>query len=282
MALIDAFAARVPFPVERWVNADRLGSTMNFGAALGRSAGDLVALADQDDVWAPQKLARLEAVAQETGAGVVFSDGRVIDEHGAVTGRTLWEGVGFVGRDRRHFDRRPLEVFLRRSVVTGAAMVVHRRVLDVALPLPAVLDDGANPMLQDRWISLLAAALGPVAAVAEPLIDFREHPGQQTGLRTPVTAAGARRELSRTDARVGHAVRARQLNAVADRLRAAGATDERLAVVEDAIAHLEARATLPGGRARRLPVVVREAGRGRYRRFSGGMRSAVADVVRPP
>lgn len=50
-----------PFPVRLYRNASRLGSTANFENAIRRCDGDVIALCDQDDVWLPEKLARLEA-----------------------------------------------------------------------------------------------------------------------------------------------------------------------------------------------------------------------------
>src|SRR5258706_6945784 len=55
-AVIQAFAARAPFPVRFERNADRLGSTRNFDGAIAACTGDLIALSDQDDVWHQDKV----------------------------------------------------------------------------------------------------------------------------------------------------------------------------------------------------------------------------------
>src|SRR5687767_9778204 len=79
--VINEFAVSAPFPVRAHVNETNLGSTKNYEKAIRFCAGDLIALADQDDVWLPAKLARIEqAFARSPGVGLVFSDAEAVDE----------------------------------------------------------------------------------------------------------------------------------------------------------------------------------------------------------
>ncbi len=282
VAIIESFARVAPFPVLLTPTADRLGSTMNFGRAFARCHGDLVAPADQDDLWLPTKLERLHGTMVTEGVAMAFSDGGVIDGHGAPVDTTLWAGVGFDQREQRRFARDPLSVLVRRSVVTGAAMMFRADQLDRLLPFPPALNAPASLMLQDRWIALVLAAVAEVRAVPEPLISFREHPDQQTGLRQPASVGDLGRQLRRSSesSAASLSVRAAQLEAVRSRLRgdARSGADRLLA---RAVGHLSVRAALPGSRLRRVPSVTREWLSGGYRRCSGGSRSAVADLVRP-
>lgn len=282
VSLVTAFAGRAPFAVHVATTPERLGSTFNFAEAFGRCTGSLIAPADQDDVWAPEKLERMAAAMEAGGLAMAFTDGRVIDDLGRPVPTTLWEGVGFDARTRRRFARDPLGVLLHRSVVTGAAMMFRSEHLDRLLPFPPSLNGPGSLMLQDRWIALVLAAVAEVDALDEPLISFRRHAGQQTGLREPVTTSEVAHQLRRTTASsaAGLTTRAEQLSAVRDRLGGDGhpGADGRFAA---AVAHLRARASLADGRVARLPAIGREWGAGRYRRYSGGARSAVADLARP-
>ena len=282
LELVAAFAADAPFPVRISSTPERLGSTFNFAVAFAACTGDLIAPADQDDVWAPRKLERLAAAMEARGLAMAFSDGTVIDDAGRPVPTTLWEGVGFDAAEQRAFARDPLGLLLRRSVVTGAAMMFRSRYLDRLLPFPAALNGPGSLMLQDRWIALVLAATAEVGAVAEPLIAFRRHAGQQTGLRAPLTTGEVAHQLRRTttSSAEGLRTRAAQLDAVRSRLggHAHPGADDRLAA---AVAHLQARASLPPARPARVPTVLREWVGGRYRRYTGGARSAVADLVRP-
>jgi glycosyltransferase involved in cell wall biosynthesis len=280
--IVSGFASRAPFPVEVSSTERRLGPARNFERALGRCQADLVALADQDDLWYPTKLARLEAVltAADDERGLAFSDADVIDADGGPTGQSLWDGVGFRARRRRRLERSPMEVLLGRSVVTGACTMVTAAGLQTALPLPEALDEPAAPMLHDRWLALVLGATGRVHAVDERLVGFRVHDDQQTGLRDPITPREVAGQLTRarSDRAVFLAGRIAQFEALYERV----AGHPGAATVAEAVDHLRVRLALDPSRWRRLAPVAREWATGRYRRYSTGGGSAVADVVRPP
>ncbi|MEZ5138961.1 MAG: hypothetical protein R2711_09425 [Acidimicrobiales bacterium] len=141
-----------------------------------------MALADQDDVWYPGKLAVLEwEFDMDPTVSMVFSDGDLIDADGAPLGRRLWD-TRLIGRTLRHHPVVPEELFARRALTTGATMAVRRRVVDAAVPFPPELDDPDAPMRHDRWLSLVAAAVGTVRAISDPLVALRVHPDQETGV----------------------------------------------------------------------------------------------------
>src|SRR5262245_36412717 len=79
-AIVQAFAARAPFPVRFERHASRLGSTRNFDGAIAACTGDLIALCDQDDVWRADKLSAIERrFGGQPGVGMVFSDADLVD-----------------------------------------------------------------------------------------------------------------------------------------------------------------------------------------------------------
>ena len=105
LGMVEHFASRASFPVRLRSNAENLGSTENFSRAIRACRGDVVALADQDDVWLPQKLERIaRAFETHPRAGVAFSDATVVDEDLNPLGR-LWETVGFTRAQQRRLAR---------------------------------------------------------------------------------------------------------------------------------------------------------------------------------
>src|SRR5437879_6214343 len=79
--VIERFASGAPFPVKLQVNETNLGSTKNFEKAIGLCQGEVIALADQDDVWSSIKLERLIAAFEsDPNLGLVFSDAQLVDE----------------------------------------------------------------------------------------------------------------------------------------------------------------------------------------------------------
>jgi hypothetical protein len=280
VALVDEFAARAPFPVRRHVNDERLGAARNFAAAIARCEGDVIALADQDDVWLPQKLARLRAAFAGPGpVGLAFSDCDLIDERSRPLGTTAWSAIALRARERdalAHDDA--FRVLLARQhraggTVTGATMAFRADVAGVALPLPDAVATTGKGLLHDGWIALVAAALAPIALVPEPLVRHRQHPGQEIGMTGARRAAAAGvREPSRT-----------WMRELRDRLATRAATEARagraVAELDGWLRHLDARATLPASHLRRLPAIARELLTGRYHAYSSGLRSAARDLA---
>ena len=75
LAILEGFAAAAPFPVRIHVNPTQLGMPKNFEHAIGLATGAAIALADQDNVWYPHKLERLEQeLTRSEAIGLVFSD----------------------------------------------------------------------------------------------------------------------------------------------------------------------------------------------------------------
>lgn len=68
--IVREYAARHPF-IELYVNGRNLGFNLNFKTAVMRATADFVAIADQDDVWFPDKIER--QVAQIGGCNICTS-----------------------------------------------------------------------------------------------------------------------------------------------------------------------------------------------------------------
>jgi hypothetical protein len=225
--ILQAFRATAPFEVRLTVNPTRLGSTRNFAQALADARGRVVALADQDDLWYPTKLASITAELDlDPTISMVFSDADLIDEAGNPIGERLWD-ARLVGRTLRRHVVVPEELLARRALTTGCTMAVRRRVIEAALPFPDVLDDPRALMRHDRWLSLVAAAVGTVRALPDQLLGFRVHPSQETGVlvgdRLQAALATAARAVGRErGAGEAHLVRAEQLCIAADRAQQVG------------------------------------------------------------
>jgi hypothetical protein len=140
-----------------------------------------VAPCDQDDVWHADKVAVLVDALERTGALLAYSDLRIVRPGGGVVSATYW-----TDRDNGWED---LGDLLATNVVTGAASLLRREVLDVALPFPREVDGSHH----DHWLALCALALGDLAYVDRPLVDYVQHGANVVGHapRRPSPAARA-------------------------------------------------------------------------------------------
>jgi glycosyltransferase involved in cell wall biosynthesis len=156
------------FRVER--NPSRLGVYRNFEHVLGSVPSDagLVALADQDDRWEPDKLILL-AREITSGAALAYSDMRVADPSGEIASSTFWTS--------RRNNADDLGALMIANSITGAASLFRRDLLDYILPFP----DAATDLMHDHWVAVVAMSLGEVAYVDRPLYDYVQHAGAALG-----------------------------------------------------------------------------------------------------
>jgi hypothetical protein len=147
------------------------GAYRAFERCLARAPAEarFVAPCDQDDVWHADKVAVLVDALERSGALLAYSDLRVVRPDGTVLSETYW-----TDRDNGWRDMGDL---LATNVVTGAASVLRREVLDVALPFAPEVDGSYH----DHWLALCALALGDLVYVDRPLVDYVQHGANLVG-----------------------------------------------------------------------------------------------------
>ena len=162
--------------------AQRSGGVLsNFGRLMQASAEDGVAshiaFCDQDDVWLPEKTARLLAAVQGMenlrGTAVpclAHSDLTVVDRDLQVFSPSFAAYQRIAPPDIHRLT------LLSVNQVTGCATLINRALLQLALPLPP------QAVMHDWWLALLAGS-GARQWVAQPLILYRQHGRNQLGAR---------------------------------------------------------------------------------------------------
>jgi Glycosyltransferases involved in cell wall biogenesis len=176
--IIDSLKTLYPFPMVLHLNPVNLGSTKNFEKALRLCNGEIIAFADQDDVWKPQKLEMMvKAFSTDLKAGFVFSDAMLVDVHLKPLGMNLWESVGFDEKAYQNYlGGRQLEATLRRNVATGTTMAIRDSLKELILPFP-------KKWIHDEWIATLASIVGIKGVpIPESLVLYRQHSNQLVGL----------------------------------------------------------------------------------------------------
>ena len=146
-------------------------------ASLDDGRADWIAFCDQDDVWLPEKTARLLAAVQalEARAGadtpcLAHSDLTVVDERLQVISPSF---AAFPRIDPADVNARTL---LSVNQVTGCAMLINRALLQLALPLPP------EAVMHDWWLAVLSGS-GARHYLPEPLMQYRQHGRNQIGAR---------------------------------------------------------------------------------------------------
>jgi glycosyl transferase family 2 len=279
VAIVESFAGSAPFPIRLTINRQRAGSTKNFEQAISLCQGEVIFLADQDDVWHPEKIATMmRRLSGDQELACLFSDARLIDDDGTTLPHTLWQHIGFrQGEQQFVKEGRAFELLVTRNVATGAAMAFRARDRDLLLPIPE-----EHVMVHDRWIALLLSVVARVDCMSEPLIDYRQHAQQQRGPGQRVGGVGTWLSAVQVTGPRQFAEWAGQLRLVQQRLteRGVDVRRQRMAGLQERIEHLQNRASMSRHLVRRLTSVTRELMRGRYHRYSNHFWSAAKDLFR--
>lgn len=157
LRVLERFCGDAPFPVFFCQNEHNHGYGSNFNAALLNTSGDLVFLSDQDDVWFPEKIERMVALAESDSDSLLFmNDAALTDADLIDTGLTKLGQIQSAG-------------FSESSFVMGCCILVRRELLDLCLPIPA------ECKAHDNWIVGIADGLGRKRIHPEVLQYYRRH-----------------------------------------------------------------------------------------------------------
>lgn len=165
------------FPYTLSRNQSNLGSNRTFEALTNLAQGKFIAYCDQDDIWLPEKLQKLELCFTDSQVQLACSDMLVIDGAGRQLARSITEV-----RPRHRFQSGSglAEGLLFSNFVTGCTMLVRRDTALSAIPF-------CPYMVHDHYLALIASATGKICSVSEPLIQYRIHGSNQTGMLAGVS-----------------------------------------------------------------------------------------------
>lgn len=151
-------------PRIRLVFGQGMGIKQNIANALAHTKGAYLFLADQDDVWMPNKVERVLAAFRENRCHVVVHDCIVTDaerEHVIYPSFFAYRGSG-AGMWRN----------LWKNKYIGCCMALRRELLPYILPIP---DD---IQMHDQWIGMINDKhKGGCVFLKEPLLYYRRHSG---------------------------------------------------------------------------------------------------------
>ena len=156
--------------ISLYQNEKNLGVKKNFEKAMSLCKGEYIALSDQDDIWMPN---HLEVLYNGMGDKLMSCGyNQLVDGDN----REL-----LAGKSKKLKDCIPekelymaYSIILYRNPFQGASMMIHRRLLDVLLPLPQRL------AYHDSWIAVLTCFYGGFSFCDSVITRQRKHGGNVT------------------------------------------------------------------------------------------------------
>ena len=170
--IVEQTITAFPFTIAR--NERNLGSTGTFQRLTVEAEGDYFAYCDQDDIWLPEKHRVSEA--QIGSAGLICGDVIPVDAEGRRLADSITklrpriifqEGAGLGGS------------LIYRNFVIGCTMLIRSAIAKAAVPF-------AQSMVHDHYLAWFCAQENEIAVAKQPLLYYRLHAGNQTGVLTNI------------------------------------------------------------------------------------------------
>jgi len=130
----------------------------NFEYALSYCNNEIIFLADQDDVWHPNKIEIM--TGELVVCDLVVCNCRLIDENGKVLSESFFD---------HNRSRQGLVKNLIKNSFVGCCMAFRNTLLEKISPFPMKIS------MYDQWIGLVAQRYFKVKFITQILVDHRRH-----------------------------------------------------------------------------------------------------------
>jgi hypothetical protein len=196
--ILDQYAKRYPVRFRVIPTSGETGNARNnFLLLMKAASAEYVCLADQDDVWLPDKVSRTKRAMDQLESrwgtkvpSLIFTDLHVVDDKLTMLHQSFWEHMNI---DPAGMDRQA--ALMLQSVVTGCTAMLNRPLIALSLRMPI------EAFMHVRWIGLLASFLGKSSGLRVPTVLYRQHAqnvlGTGRAVGVPAAAKPARSFLQR-------------------------------------------------------------------------------------
>ncbi|MCR5187848.1 MAG: glycosyltransferase [Treponema sp.] len=151
--------------IKAFYNEQNLGFMDNFSKAISLCQGNLIALADQDDLW-PQ--GRLQALKEKLGQkAFVCSNALLVDQNNRELGMTMKEVCNYKWVPENSFKLLKHQVHI--NLVQGSTILAQASFLKESLPIPQEIG------FHDYWFSFKALSKEGFAYLDQCSLRYRRH-----------------------------------------------------------------------------------------------------------
>ena len=174
--ILKKFKQISPFPVHLYINEKNLGYVDNFFKAARLCKGSWIAFCDQDDVWKPEKLEKVQLVISKH-----YKDNVLLVSHSA---EKTDDKLRLLGQKSPNFKKSRM---LNKNhhygfwVLPGFSCIINKKLIyefDYS-KRPRDFNSGKK-QAHDVWICMLTNALGKIYTIKESLVYWRRHNWAET------------------------------------------------------------------------------------------------------
>lgn len=161
--------------IELHIQDQNQGVVKNIEYLLNQVESNYYMLADQDDVWLPEKVEKsLEKLTKEN-ADLVFGDLEVVDKDLKTKYPSFGDFMLLNRKIKKYINSDKLNYLY--NCVTGCTVFAKKETISKILPLPKT----SKYLIHDHWIGLMTSIYGKVAYIDEKYIKYRQHGNNQVG-----------------------------------------------------------------------------------------------------
>lgn len=181
--ILDEYATKLPMQI--FVRQENGGPRAAFSDALQAirqtaEPNDLVAIADQDDIWLLDKIEVLEKrIDEKDSPHFVFGDACVMDANEKDIANS-WRSLAGISPELSILSR-----LSGTNNANGCLSLFRASLLEKILPIPEWVP------VYDEWIALCAAKFGNIRAVPEVVLKYRLHGKNAVGIAPKIAMSKA-------------------------------------------------------------------------------------------
>ena len=151
------------------IDGPRQGTKQNCANAIMHCDGDVIFLADQDDIWNKNKVKKVLDVFEKTNCSLVIHDCEIFD---SASGKTI---------EKSFFAWRKSHIGIIKNIwknsYIGCCMAFRSEMKKYFLPIPECVK------MHDQWIGVICEKYGKNIFLPEVLLKYRRHDNNQVGTK---------------------------------------------------------------------------------------------------
>lgn len=151
------------------------GYVKNFEFLLKKVESDYYMLADQDDVWLPEKVEKSLQKLKAENADLVFGDLEVVDQNLKTIYPSFNDFMLLSRKIQKYIKSYKLNYLY--NCITGCTVLAKSKFISQILPVPTT----SKYFIHDHWIGIIMSTYGKLAYMPEKYIKYRQHGDNQVG-----------------------------------------------------------------------------------------------------
>ncbi len=177
IAILEKYDFENPNLFRIYRNKINLRSVKNFEKAIGLCTGEIIFLADQDDIWVLEKVKDyINYFNINIKIDVLASNGYCIDKNSKINKKyAIWDVPQFLREKNIDFNYYELISYVS-NISTGASMAFRKKIIPEIMPFPIIKN-----FHHDEWIALVASKRDSFELLNKKYFYYRIHDNQQVG-----------------------------------------------------------------------------------------------------